>query len=260
MLNLLEKNIQDAVEVIQNANHVTAFTGAGISVESGIPPYRGENGLWEKYDTRAIELPYFYQHPEESWTMIKTIFYDYFGEAAPNTAHILLAEMEHHKLLQSIITQNIDNLHTEAGSKTVYEFHGNSGRLLCTQCERIFFMKEEYLEELPPRCSHCAGLLKPDFIFFGENIPQEPFQASLAEAEKADVFFLIGTTGVVYPAAEIPYIAKRNGAKIVELNPKRTAFTENITDIFLPGKAGEVSQTLGEYLLPDIFGSEEEFF
>ncbi|MCF6365930.1 MAG: NAD-dependent deacylase [Bacteroidales bacterium] len=248
MLDILEINLEKAVEVLSKAKHITAFTGAGISVESGIPSYRGEGGLWTKYDTKVLELNYFYNNPKEAWETIRKIFYEYFGNAKPNAAHFALAEMEKKAQLKAIITQNIDNLHFEAGSKTVFEFHGNSKVMLCTKCSKKYKAEQINLEKLPPKCSVCEALLKPDFIFFGEGIPQDAYKNSFAEAEKADVFLLIGTTGLVQPAASIPVKAKQNGATIIEINPERTAFTEEITDIFLPGKAGEVMNKLRELI------------
>jgi len=248
MLDLLKVNLNKAADILKQSKHTAAFTGAGISVESGIPPFRGKNGLWSKYDPKILELNYFYQHPKDSWEVIKEIFYDFFGKAKPNPAHTVLAEAEKRDLLKAVITQNIDNLHQAAGSKTVYEFHGTSNKMVCTKCKRKFLSEKVNLDELPPKCSACGGLLKPDFIFFGEGIPSDAYQKSLEEAEKADVFFLIGTTGLIQPAASIPYKAKYNGAVIIELNPERTVFTEKITDIFLQGKAGEVMKQLGELL------------
>ncbi len=248
MIDLLEINLKKATNAILNAKHITAFTGAGISVESGIPSYRGKDGLWTKYDTKVLELNYFHENPKEAWETIRKIFYEYFGNAKANAAHFALAKMEKESNLKAIITQNIDNLHYEAGSKTVFEFHGNSKVMLCTKCAKKYKVEQIDLNKLPPKCDSCGGLLKPDFIFFGEGIPQEAYKNSFAEAEEADVFLLIGTTGLVQPAASIPVKAKQNGAVIVEINPERTVFTEGITDIFLRGKAGEVMTKLSELL------------
>ncbi|NPA45219.1 MAG: NAD-dependent deacylase [Chlorobi bacterium] len=252
MVNLLEINLKKAVNAILEAKHITAFTGAGISVESGIPSYRGEGGLWTKYDTKVLELNYFYSNPKDSWEIIREIFYDYFGKAKPNPAHFALAELEKKSNLKAIITQNIDNLHYEAGSKTVFEFHGNSKVMLCTKCGKKHKVENVNLDKLPPKCSYCKGLLKPDFIFFGEGIPQDAYKNSFAEAEKADLFILIGVTGLVEPAASIPRIAKQKGATIIEINPQRTTYTETITDIFLQGKAGEVMTQLNEMLFDEL--------
>ncbi len=167
----MEANVLKAVDLILNSKCTIAFTGAGISVESGIPPFRGENGLWSKYDPNVLDLGNFQLNPIESWKVIKEIFYDFFGKAKPNTAHFVLAEMETKGFLKSIITQNIDNLHYEAGSKEVYEFHGNSRMLVCPYCSNKSIAAETDLIEIP-LCNHCHAVLKPDFIFFGEGIPE----------------------------------------------------------------------------------------
>jgi NAD-dependent deacetylase len=239
-----EHKLKQAAELIVQSKHNTGFTGAGVSVESGIPPFRGENGLWNKYDPGILDLNYFYSHPEQAWPVIKEIFYEFFGSARPNEAHKALAELEKMGLLQSIITQNIDNLHQEAGSTRVYEFHGNSRYLVCQKCNEKFEVNKEFLEHLPPRCEKCGSVLKPDFIFFGEMIPQYAYQKSVEEARKAEVFIVIGTTGEVVPASLVPQMAKENGVQIIEVNPNPSAFTHSLTDVFLQGKATEVMSEL----------------
>ncbi|MBL6950255.1 MAG: NAD-dependent deacylase [Bacteroidales bacterium] len=250
MINNLDKDIKEAAEMLVHSTFTTAYTGAGISVESGIPPFRGEEGLWSKYDPRYLELNYFLSQPEKSWEVIKQIFYDFFDEAKPNAAHLALARMEKRGMLNRIITQNIDNLHQEAGSTKVYEFHGNSMKLVCLTCSRVFPHGEISLDHLPPHCPDCQGLLKPDFIFFGEAIPQEPLAAAYEAASKSDVFLVIGTTGEVMPANQIPPLAKQNGAKIIEVNPEASNYTSRITDLLLKGKAGEVMTKLENELFP----------
>lgn len=249
MLDLAKRNIEKAVEILKTAKHLTAFTGAGISVESGIPPYRGEGGLWSKQDPRVLELNYFKSNPEASWKVIREVFFNYFSNAKPNAAHIALAEMEKQGKLKAVITQNIDNLHQEAGSKTVYEFHGNAQKLSCLKCRKSYDARPELLEKIPPTCSACGGILRPDFIFFGEQIPQEAYTKSEEEAQKADVFILAGTSGVVVPAALIPQFAKQNGAKIIEINPERTGYSDTITDVFIKGKAGDILDRISKALL-----------
>ena len=135
MLSQEVKNkLTQAAELIKNSEHTTAFTGAGISVESGIPPFRGENGLWSKIDPIFLDMSYFFKHPDKSWQKIKEIFYDSFAQAEPNAAHYALAELDQRGLLHAIITQNIDNLHQRAGSKNVIEYHGTTKSLTCTNC------------------------------------------------------------------------------------------------------------------------------
>jgi len=245
---MTEELTRQAAEIISRAGRVVAFTGAGISVESGIPPFRGENGLWSRYDPRYLEIDYFHSNPLESWKIIKEIFYDFFGRARPNTAHYVLAAMEKEQLLQTVITQNIDNLHQEAGSKNVYEFHGNSRRLVCTRCAAALTAEEANLQQLPPLCRHCGGLLKPDFVFFGEAIPQKPLQQAYYEAKHADVFIIVGSTGEIMPASMVPAMAKENGCQIIEVNIEETNYTRSISDIFLQGKATEIFRLLAENL------------
>jgi NAD-dependent deacetylase len=240
MTTLLKKNIKQASTLLKNSKYTTAFTGAGISVESGIPPFRGDTGLWSKYDPIVLDINYFKTNSLESWVVIKEIFYDFFGKANPNSAHTALAEMEEAGIIKSIITQNIDNLHQQAGSNTVYEFHGNSHTLICTKCSTKYGIDDVNFDKLPILCNNCGGLVKPDFIFFGEGIPTDAYQNSLEAAQNADVFLIIGTTGEIMPASQIPYLAKENGAKIIEINPNRSKFTDTITDIYLQGKATEV--------------------
>ncbi|NCU34963.1 MAG: NAD-dependent deacylase [Bacteroidales bacterium] len=230
--------------MMRTAGNLTVFTGAGVSVESGIPPFRGSSGLWQKYDPQVLDLGYFHHNPLDSWRVIREIFYDFFGKAKPNAAHLALAKLEEMGLLRCIITQNIDNLHQEAGNTIIHEFHGNSQVLRCTQCEQHFPAGEIDLAVLPPKCLHCGALLKPDFIFFGEAIPMDAFHLSQEAARIADVFVIIGSTGEVMPANQIPVIAKQSGAKIIEINPEPSHYTHAITDVYLGGKAGEIMPRL----------------
>lgn len=239
-----DKKLIKAAEWLIQSKHTTVFTGAGISVESGIPPFRGENGLWSRYEPHILDLEYFHSDPLPAWKAIKEIFYDFFGEAKPNDAHLGIARLEKLGIVKSVITQNIDNLHQLAGSDKVHEFHGNSMRLTCTSCSDNFDFIENFLAKLPPECPTCKGLLKPDFIFFGEAIPQDAYMHSMNEANVADLFLVIGTTGEVIPAAYVPHIAKQNGAKIVEVNMSKSAFTNSITDLFLQGSAAAIMKEL----------------
>ncbi len=238
--------IQEVSEIIKNAKHLISFTGAGISVESGIPPFRGESGIWNRYDPQLLDIDYFMSNPEKSWGAIREIFYDFFEVAKPNRAHEVLAAMEKKGLLKAVITQNIDNLHFDAGSEEVYEFHGNSQKLRCTKCDSLYLAKETDLSNLPPKCPKCGGLLKPDFIFFGEGIPPVAYSKSFEAAQKADVVIVIGSTGEVMPACHVPIMAKQHGATIIEINPGESAFTRQITDYHLPYKAGEAMGLIWE--------------
>jgi len=239
-----QSEIDVSAEIIRNAKHVTVFTGAGISVESGIPPFRGSDGLWSKYNPIVLDISFFLENPLESWKIIKEIFYDFFGKAEPNPAHFALSELEKIGIVKSVITQNIDGLHQDAGSKTVYEFHGTSKYLTCTDCSVKYPVEKTDLDSIPPLCPECGGLLKPDFVFFGEQIPQKAHEKSFAEAETADVFLVVGTTGEIMPASLIPRDAKENGATIIEVNTVPSKYTNHITDIFLKGKASVILSEL----------------
>ncbi|MHA1893561.1 MAG: NAD-dependent protein deacylase [Candidatus Helarchaeota archaeon] len=232
---------------ISESDHSVAFTGAGISVESGIPTFRGEDGLWNKYNPIFLDTNYFVENPKKSWILIKEIFYDFFGKAKPNVAHQVLAEMEKRGYIKSIITQNIDNLHQLAGSKNVLEFHGTSKTLTCLNCNSKYD-HGKLIENLPPHCPKCNGLLKPDFVFFGEPIPEAVHNNSIKEATISDLFILIGTTGEIMPASMIPFIAKKNGAKFIEINIERSKYTDSIVDIYLQGKATVVLKKLKNIL------------
>ncbi len=226
-----------AAEIIKSSSRCIAFTGAGISVESGIPPFRGKGGLWNKYDASTFDINYFNTHTRESWQAIKEIFYDLFGKVKPNKAHFALAEMEKLGILKGIITQNVDNLHFDAGSSIVHEFHGNLKRAICLKCKRYESFSNMDFNAPVPLCNKCKGVLKPDVVFFGEPIPEKVSKLSFAEAETADCFILIGTTGEVAPANMIPGIAREKRAAVIEINPAKSAYTDSITDIFIKEKA-----------------------
>lgn len=244
-MNLL---IKETAKIIKQSKFTIAFTGAGISVESGIPPFRGEHGLWNKYNPQVLDLGYYLQNQEECWIYIREIFYDFFAHAKPNHAHRVLARMEKSGLLNSVITQNIDDLHFEAGNNVVHEFHGNSKKLKCLKCGKIVHADEINFENIPPRCTKDNEVLKPDFIFFGEGIPHDAYSSSFADAEKAEVCIIIGSTGEVTPASYVPRTAKQNGATIIEINPEESMFTNQITDIHLKGNAGEIMSLLEKEL------------
>ncbi|MFP4015606.1 MAG: SIR2 family NAD-dependent protein deacylase [Halanaerobiales bacterium] len=244
----LSLEINKTVSLIKNSKRTFAFTGAGISVESGIPPFRGDEGIWNKYDPIFLDINFFKENPEKSWEISYKAFYEYFNKAKPNRAHQILATMEEKGLVDGIITQNIDSLHHQAGSKNVYEFHGNSRSLICMDCNKKIDFNKELLESIPPYCEKCSGVLKPDFVFFGEDIPEPARSMAFKEAENIDLLIIIGTTGEVQPASYIPYIANENGADIIEINIRPSLFTERITDIYLEGKASSIMEKLHLYL------------
>lgn len=240
---------KEIIEKIQNSKHLVAFTGAGISVESGIPPFRGENGIWNKYDPKIFDIDYYFSNTEKTWQMIKSIFFEVIENVEPNEAHFGLAKLEKLGILKGLITQNIDNLHTKAGNSDVIEYHGNTRQMICTDCASIFPISASILEMTIPICSKCGGLLKPDFVFFGEMIPVDAIKKSNEHVAKADLMLIIGTTGVIYPASLIPHDAKQKGAKIIEINIEPSEYTNSITEYFLKGKATEVLTKIVEILV-----------
>lgn len=241
--------IATAAEAIGQAEAVIVFTGAGISVESGIPPFRGEGGIWEKYDPECLEISRFHENPANAWLVIKELFYDFLGGAKPNKAHYGIAEMEAMGLVGTIVTQNIDYLHQLAGSNAVVEFHGTYRRLICVGCHQTRMVDEINLQVLPPLCTICGEVMKPDFVFFGEPIPVDASFAAFGAAGMADVVLVVGTTGEVMPASLIPVLAKQeNSATIIEVNTSPSNYTDGITDIYLEGRATDVIGKLVDHL------------
>ena len=241
----MENKISEAARLIIESKYLSALTGAGISVESSIPPFRGENGLWSKYDPGLFEISYFLSNPEESWELMKKLFYETFKNARPNEAHFMLARLEHKGLLKVLITQNIDGLHHSAGSRHVVEYHGSTRNLTCTHCSEKRESSEDTIAVSLPKCS-CGGVLKPDIIFFGEEIPISAILGVQDAIETTDVMLVVGTTGEVFPASLIPIEAKRRGAIIIEVNTQPSSFTYDTTDIFLQGLATKILHVLEE--------------
>ena len=235
---VFRKNIKEAAERIRNTKAVV-LTGSGISVASGIMPFRGKGGLWEKYDPEEMaSIHTFRRNPRAAWVMHKEI-YDVVKEALPNPAHLSLARMEAMGYISSIITQNVDGLHQKAGSKTVIEFHGNIIKLICLDCSKLYPAVEIDLGSLPPLCPACKGVLKPDAVF-GEPIPREALDRSQEEVQQCQVMLVVGTSAVVEPVASLPRLAKNRGADIIEINPQPSQLTSSVTTLFLQGKAEEV--------------------
>ena len=237
-------SFEKAAEIILSSSLTLALTGAGISVESGIPDFRSAQGLWSKFDpAEYATIQAFRANPKKVWKMLREMD-DVVGRAKPNEAHKGMGELEEMGCLQAIITQNIDNLHQAGGSKDVIEYHGNASTLTCLWCGRRFKAADKRNED-PPRCQ-CEKILKPDVIFFGEAIPEEAMNRSFHLASSARALLVVGTSAVVSPVNTIPSIAKHNGAKIVEINREKTHLTNTITDVFLQGNAGDIVPRLVE--------------
>lgn len=244
---IVMNNIKIAADLIKQSKFAIAFTGAGISVESGIPPFTGAGGLWNKYDPKFIELSFFYSNPKKSWEEMRKIFFNSMGQAKPNKAHEVLAKLEKLGYLKAVITQNIDGLHQAAGSKKVIEFHGTVNELICIDCKTKYKLLDVDISKDIPRCS-CGGILKPNFVFYGEGIDRNNYNNSDLIANKADLVIIVGTAGQVMPACYIPFTAQKSGAKIIEINTLESAFTHQITDYFFPVKATEFFTELEQFI------------
>jgi NAD-dependent deacetylase len=238
--------IRRAAKDILQSKKTIAFTGAGISVESGIPDFRGAQGLWQKYDPEEYAYIHaFYANPDKVWLMLKDMF-SLIMAAKPNPAHIGLAELEGMGLLSSVITQNVDSLHQAAGNKNVIEFHGSHRTLTCLKCSTKRDGTSLTINDLPARCPRCSSLLKPDVVFFGEPIPWEAQVRSSKESESCSAVIVIGTSAVVYPAASIPITAKERGAIVIEINMEPTPLTDQISDYLISGSAGKIIPAIVE--------------
>lgn len=250
----MEEKIDKVAEMIASSKRLVVFTGAGISTESGIPDFRGPDELWTKVDPEDFTIERFLRSGE---TRKKVWYYLVEGglmaNARPNRAHMAIAELERMNKLRSIITQNIDNLHQRAGNhpQRVHELHGNMQWLVCLDCGQRYDL-ERMRQKHPspdhfPSCEQCRGLLKPGVVFFGEMLPPDTLRMAELEAEQSDLFMIVGSSLVVYPAAYIPLYAKQSGAKIVIINLGQTGQDE-IADIFINAPAGDTMARIMEKL------------
>lgn len=233
--------------LIRDRKNIVAFTGAGISVESGIPAFRGAQGLWEKYDpAEYADIGAFSRHPAKVWGMLREMTRLIF-DARPSPAHVALAALEKAGFLNAVVTQNVDGLHQRAGNTNVIEYHGNSRYLVCLKCGARTPFTEEALAAMPyPACEECHEPLKPDGVFFGEQIPSSAVERAHDAIRTCAIMMIVGTSGVVYPAAEVPLLAAARGAAVVEINVEPTQFTRSVTKYLLEGGASQV--------LPEIVG------
>jgi NAD-dependent deacetylase len=237
---------QELAGIIRQHPRVVALTGAGISVESGIPSFRGAGGLWERFDPMEYaHIRAFRRNPAKVWQLLKEMD-ETISRARPNAAHYALAELEARGFLLGIITQNVDNLHQAAGSKRVVEYHGNALRFICDTCKGHHPRETLDFDQAPLYC-HCGGLIRPDVVFFGEPIPAQAQEEAAELAQHCDLLLVIGTSGEVAPASYLPAIAKEWNAVIVECNLEPTHLTSSLTDHFLPVSAGK--------LLPEVIKS-----
>jgi NAD-dependent deacetylase len=230
-----DDSLAEARGWIRAARNIAVLTGAGISVESGVPAFRGPEGLWSNYRPEDLATPQaFARDPRLVWE-----WYHWrrerIAKAEPNPGHLALAALEQEKPSFTLITQNVDGLHDRAGSRRVLKLHGDIWRLRCTACGGEWEDRRVPLPELPPRCP-CGGLARPAVVWFGEPLGEAQEQAAQA-ALAAEVFLVAGTSAVVYPAAGLIPLARRAGAKVIEINPAETPFS-NLADCALRGPAG----------------------
>ncbi len=241
----MKKKVKEFLRLVDESSFAVAFTGAGISTESGIPDYRSPGtGTWEKMNPSVVSLDGFYANP--------AAYYEYAiemhpirGQAQPNPAHYLLAELEVRGVLQGVITQNVDGLHVKAGSEKVYELHGSLREAVCLDCGEVFamdgVMDRALGGEVPPACGKCASiLLKPKAVFFGEALPPDVWREAMELVPRCDLLVIIGSSLQVSPANSLPETALRSGAKLVIINLMPTPYDDR-AHVLISEKVGEFS-------------------
>jgi NAD-dependent deacetylase len=229
--------------MFDTARRIVVLTGAGISAESGVPTFRGggDTSIWTwrgKHISELSSAELMAANPQLVWE-----WFDYrrgmLLDVKPNQGHFALADWEKRFESFTLVTQNIDDLHREAGSLNVLELHGNIWRARCLRCRSTFEARECPLEQNPPLCLACGSAARPDVVLFGEMVPEDIFERAEEASARADLFFVIGTSAVVYPAASLPIVAKQSGAKVIEVNPEKTDISFMV-DVTLLGKAGDL--------------------
>jgi NAD-dependent deacetylase len=227
---------------LKNASAVTVLTGAGMSAESGVPTFRGKDGIWENKKVEALATTQTLENdPQLFWK-----FYDWrkklINEVKPNLGHYALVDFERIYEDFLLVTQNVDNLHRTAGKEKIFELHGNIFHTKCSKCDKI---PEESLSQGPlvPMCNSCGGQLRPDVVLFGENLDEKKLRQAQEAAAGSEIFFSLGTSSIVEPAASLPYLAKANGSYVVEINPEETPLSEHV-DECLRGATGKLLPAL----------------
>lgn len=233
--------IQQAAQAVAQAHSITCLTGAGVSAESGVATFRdAQTGLWSKFDPqRLASQEGFADDPGLVWRWymdrLRTV-----EAATPNPGHRALAELETRVTAFTLVTQNVDNLHERAGSRQVYHIHGRINHFRCNYCRAEYTLQaHERMQEQPPICPHCGELIRPDVVWFGESLPGDVVEIAWKAAESSEVMLVVGTSGVVYPVAQLPLVAKRAGALVIDVNPHCTPISE-MADIFLQGAGGVI--------------------
>jgi len=249
----LAAGISRAAELVLRAESVVALTGAGLSVESGIPPFRGPGGLWTKYGEPPLDgYQRFLRDPRAAWQerlaprqSWATALHETLGRARPNAGHAALARLEQLGRCDALITQNVDDLHRQAGTRGLLEIHGNHHLLRCIGCARRFASGELAVdpEDLPPHCPDCAGIVKDDTVHFGEPIPPDVLRGCFEAVDAADCMLVVGTSATVFPAAEFPFEVLRRGGSVIEVNPHESELTALAT-LSLRGPGGAALERL----------------
>jgi len=249
--------IDDAARTIRGSHYVVALVGAGLSAESGIPTFRGPEGLWTKHGEPDLRDYDRFQEDPAKWWEMRISRASQFPElvealntAIPNEGHFALKDMEDEGVLRHIITQNIDNLHQIAGSRAITEIHGNRTKLRCIECSSRWPMDEFPMDELPPHCPECGGIVKGDTVMFGEPIPRDALNECIEQTRQCDCMLLVGTSAVVYPAAGFPMEVKQMGGTLIEVNPNETPLTQ-YADVVLRAPAGEALPRVVERIRGD---------
>ena len=233
-----ESALESLAKRISSNSYIVFFTGAGVSAESGVPTFRSVDGLWEKFKPEELaNFDSFMKNPAlvQAWYRHRA---EIVNSVKPNRGHMAMADMESKVATCAVITQNVDNLHQRAGSKEVIELHGNILRNYCIDCE-VQFDGQFFMENDESTLCTCGGLVRPDVVWFGEMLPANSFQIAEKHARKCDLFISVGTSGIVYPAAGLPGLAKSSGAFLVEINTEVTDLSF-LMDVTFQGKSGEI--------------------
>lgn len=232
------------LERLANARAVTCFTGAGVSAESGVATFRAADGLWSKFKPEELaNVDAFLANPQMVWEWYQSRR-EVVLEARPNPGHLAIAELESLIPSVSVVTQNIDGLHTQAGSSDVIELHGNIRKNFCQKCRRRYDDEELLVEKQVQSCE-CGGKIRPDVVWFGELLPADAMERAEERAAQANVLFSIGTSAVVYPAAGIPLLALQAGAYVVEINPEPTPLTPYVHETIRATSGTAVPELIG---------------
>jgi NAD-dependent protein deacetylase/lipoamidase len=236
--------ISDTARLLKESRKTIALTGAGVSTESGIPDFRSRGGLWSRFDPMEYgTLGAFKRDPEKVWTMLAELMT--LVDARPNGGHYAMAKMEESGILAGIITQNIDSLHQKGGSKRVVEYHGSLDSFTCLQCQCSYPLAEVRKLDLPPCCCRCGGFLKPDIVFFDEQIPPSALSETRDLIHHADLLLVAGTSCQVMPAATIPATLLAQGGKIIEVN--REPVLTSQAEVVLEGSFAGLMSRLADH-------------